>query len=135
MNHLFFVLKEFLSKIRDHNKFNLVPPIYNASETKWMISKMKLFAGSRTHSTIAALSSGVPTLSFAYSIKARGINEDVYGHDDYCLNPENLKAEVVVKNIECILEKSDEIKMNLETTIPEIKNKALLAGKYLQNHI
>lgn len=132
----YLFLKDILSNIKDpNNKIHLIPHIYNAAETKWIISKMKLFAGSRTHSTIAALSSGVPTLSFAYSIKAKGINEDVYGHADYCLNPDKLKPELVVDKIKYMLEKNDEIRMNLKTSIPEIKNKAMLAGKYLQNRI
>lgn len=132
----YLFLKDVLSNIKDpNNKISLIPPIYNASETKWIISKMKLFAGSRTHSTIAGLSSGVPTLSFAYSIKSKGINEDIYGHDDYCLNPEKLKPEFVVEKIETMLEKNDEIRRELKITIPKIKNKALLAGKYLQNRL
>ena len=53
----------------------LVPPNYNAAEIKWVISKMHVFAGSRTHSTIAALSSKVPTLSFAYSMKAKALTK------------------------------------------------------------
>ncbi len=42
-----------------------------AAQIKWVLSHCSLFAGTRMHSTIAALSSGVPTLNLAYSIKAR----------------------------------------------------------------
>lgn len=113
----------------------LLPPIYNASETKWIISKMKLFAGSRTHSTIASLSSGVPTLSFAYSIKAKGINKDIFGHDNYCMNPEEINPEKVVEKIETMLENNDKIRSILKSSIPKIENEALLAGKILQKII
>ena len=71
-------MQRALSLIKDRNgNITLVSPGYNAAETKWIISRMALFAGARTHSTIAALSSGIPTLSFAYSIKAQGINRDI----------------------------------------------------------
>ena len=73
-------------------KIFVIPPIYNAPETKWIISKMKFFAGARTHSTIAALSSYVPTLSFAYSIKAKGINKDIFGHEDLLYEPGKIKS-------------------------------------------
>ncbi len=116
-------------------KIILLPPIYNASETKWIISKMRLFAGARTHSTIAALSSYVPTLSFAYSIKAKGINKDVFGHEDYCLNPEKLTPETVVEKIESMLEKEKEIRSELKAAIPKIKDEALLAGETLMKII
>lgn len=128
----YMFLKEIQAKIKvPEEKIILIPPIYNTSETKWIISKMKIFAGARTHSTIAALSSYVPTLSFAYSIKAKGINKDVFGHEDYCLNPEKLNPEIVAKKIELMLEKRKEIRSELKATIPKIENEAFLAGKTL----
>lgn len=75
---------------------------------------MAVFAGARTHSTIAALSSGVPTLSFAYSIKATGINRDLFGHTDYCRGPLNLNTEAVSDRIESILNDSNTIKKNYQ---------------------
>jgi Uncharacterized conserved protein len=128
----YLFLKEVKKSVKiSKDRIILLPPTYNASETKWIISKMKLFAGSRTHSTIAALSSCVPTLSFAYSIKAKGINRDIFGHEDYCLNPEKLTPEIVAKKIESMLEKEDEIRAELKVAIPKIKNKTLLAGETL----
>ncbi|MCM1986701.1 polysaccharide pyruvyl transferase family protein [Methanococcoides seepicolus] len=110
----------------------LIPPIYNASEIKWIISKMSIFAGARTHSTIAALSSSVPTLSFAYSIKAKGINEDVFGHSFYCLNPNDLKPDVVANKIKYMLDNRKKIKNELDSKIPYVQKNALIAGKYLK---
>lgn len=129
----YFFLKEVKTKIKaSEDKITLIPPIYNSAETKWIISKMKIFAGARTHSTIAALSSYVPTLSFAYSIKAKGINKDIFGHDNYCMSPEELSPETVAKRIESMLEKEEEIRSELKAVIPKIENEALLAGKILQ---
>ncbi|AKB39128.1 polysaccharide pyruvyl transferase family protein [Methanosarcina mazei] len=128
----YLFLKEVKERMKvSEEKMILIPPIYNASETKWIISKMKLFAGARTHSTIAAFSSYVPTLSFAYSIKARGINKDIFGHEDYCLNPEELTPETVAKKIESMLGKRKEIRSELKVSIPRIEDEALLAGKTL----
>ncbi|KKG76012.1 polysaccharide pyruvyl transferase [Methanosarcina mazei] len=129
----YLFLKEIKSRIKDsEEKVILIPPIYNASETKWIISKMKLFAGARTHSTIASLSSNVPTLSFAYSIKAKGINQDIFGHDDYCLNPERLRPKTVAEKLNEMLEINTEIRSCLKVSIPKIEKNALLSGEYLQ---
>lgn len=51
----------------------VVPPGLGPREAKWIISRTAWFCGMRMHSTIAALSSGVPTSSIAYSGKARGV--------------------------------------------------------------
>ena len=129
----------FLEKVRNlidsqvKSEIHLIPPIYNAAETKWIISNMSLFAGARTHSTIAALSSCIPTLSFAYSIKAKGINRDIFGHEDYCLDPVQLTPEIVTLRIESMLTNTDEIKNELQEKIPIIQKNAMNAGKYLQD--
>jgi colanic acid/amylovoran biosynthesis protein len=61
---------------------------------------MSFFAGARTHATLASISTYVPTLSFAYSLKAVGINRDIFGHESYCLSPNDLNPSVVIKKIE-----------------------------------
>lgn len=119
----------------EKNSIFLIPPIYNAAETKWIIGQMEIFVGARTHSTIAALSSYVPTLCFAYSIKAQGINKDIFGDESYCLNPKELKPETIIEKIQYMSDNSSIIKKNLRTKIPGIQEMALLAGKYLQEVI
>ncbi len=129
-------MQHALSFVHKKNcKITLVPPEYNAAETKWIISKMVLFAGARTHSTIAALSSGVPTLSFAYSIKAQGINRDLFGHTDYCLEPSNLNIESVSDRIESMLNDSNTIKKELSKQIPQTQKAGHNAGIMLRQII
>lgn len=52
---------------------------HSAPELKYIISKCSFFVGARTHATIAAYSSCVPTLVVGYSVKARGIARDLFG--------------------------------------------------------
>ena len=54
----------------------------NAAQIKQVISQCRFLLGARTHATIAALSRIVPTVSIAYSIKVKGINQDLFGHQD-----------------------------------------------------
>ena len=50
----------------------------SATEVKFLISKCRLFIGARTHATIAAYSTGVPTLVLGYSVKSKGIAKDIF---------------------------------------------------------
>ena len=115
------------------SRITLVLPGYSAAETKWILSKMSLFAGARTHATIAALSSAVPTLSFGYSIKAKGINRDIFGHEEYCLDPDQLTPEIVTLRIESLLDNGDEVKNELLRKIPFIQESAMNAGTCLRD--
>lgn len=117
------------------SKIVLIPPIYNAAETKWIISKMKFFIGSRTHATIAALSSGIPTLSLAYSIKAKGINRDLFGHEKYCLSADQLNPDIIVEKIDEMNTSYDSRCEEIKTGLPTIFQNAMNAGKYLQEII
>jgi len=126
-------MQKAVSQIPEKNRnLTLTPPRYTAAETKWIISKMAFFAGARTHSTIAALSSGVPTLSFAYSIKARGINRDLFDHESYLLSPDHLTANTVTQTVQSMLERASEIRRELDEKIPLIQKKALYAGECLK---
>jgi len=116
----------------EKGKLVLVPPKYNAAETKWIISQMAVFTGARTHSTIAALSSYVPTLSLAYSIKAQGINKDIFGHMDYCLNPEDINAKAISDRIQVMLDRKAIVRKDLSEQIPKIQKVALDAGMKLR---
>jgi len=65
---------------------HLVSAEYNSQELKYIISNCSFFIGARTHATIAAFSSGIPTLSLGYSIKAKGLNLDLFDSDEFLLD-------------------------------------------------
>ena len=119
----------------DNENLTLVSPICTVAETSWIISQMALFAGARTHSTIAALSSGVRTLSFAYSIKAQGINRDIFGHTDYCMEPKDLDAEAVFGRISSMLDETTAIRRDLTERIPVVQRAALNSGMVINKLI
>ena len=57
-----------------------------AEVLKGYIANCSFFVGARTHSTIAAYSSGVPTLVMGYSVKSRGIATDLFGgYENYVI--------------------------------------------------
>lgn len=130
----FTFMKTVLKKIEvKKNDITLIPPKYNAAETKWIISNMTIFAGARTHSTVASLSSGVPTLSFVYSIKGLGINDDIFGHTNFCIESKYINADSVSKKTSDILDLSNDIKLELSEIIPRIQNRAMSGGLHIKN--
>ena len=67
---------------------------HNCEELKGFISRCRFFIGARTHATIAAYSTCVPTLVVGYSIKSRGIALDLFGtHENYVVSVQNMKSE------------------------------------------
>jgi colanic acid/amylovoran biosynthesis protein len=111
----------------------LLPPTLNAAELKFVIGKLACFAGARMHSTIASLSSAVPTLSFSYSIKSVGLNRDIFGHDNYILSPGNITTKAVVEKVGILLEDEKKIRYHLEDQLPMLKEKAYKSGAYLRS--
>jgi polysaccharide pyruvyl transferase WcaK-like protein len=107
-------------------KVTLMNPRLNAPQIKYVISKCRFFIGARTHSTIAALSSNIPTVSIAYSIKARGINQDIFGHTDYVLDVNNLNYHSLINYFDSLIKNEAIIKKQLPEKQQEWNYKAEL---------
>ena len=97
-----------------------------APELKYIISRCSFFIGARTHSTIAAYSSCVPTLVVGYSVKARGIARDLFGTEEgYVIPVQELKdPEQLTEAYRKLIEKREEIRRHLTEKIPEYKEAA-----------
>ena len=84
-------LKKLYDEFKDSGRMILVED-HNCMQQKYIISKCRFFLGARTHSTIAAYSSCIPTLVLGYSVKARGIARDLFGNEEnYVVPVQNLK--------------------------------------------
>lgn len=109
----------------------------NARQLKYVISQCKLFIGARTHATIAAYSTGVPTLAIGYSIKARGIALDLFGKEEGMTVPIKSLADgqSLIKAYDSLLNSRIELSKQLNETMPEYKQKALISSQALLNLI
>ncbi len=85
-----------------------------------MISQCRFFIGARTHSTIAAISSGVPTITIAYSQKARGINRDIFGNEQYILETPLVSKESLLKKLKILQNDETSIRTFLRDKHPEM---------------
>lgn len=140
--HVFFnnnddykLLNEICKEIND-SRIMLVGNMQNtAEELKYIISKCRIFIGARTHATIAAYSTCVPTLVIGYSVKAKGIAKDIFGdYKDYVLPIQEVESkEQLIKAYKFLEENSEKMKKYLEDFMPQYINKAWNAGLYIKN--
>lgn len=116
-------MKSILEALSDvGGAVSMVPPSLNAAQIKYVISRLRCFIGARTHSTIAALSSGIPTISISYSIKARGINRDLFGHEDLVLPTPYISAGSLENSLNYLLSHESDMRHILAERIPEYQN-------------
>ena len=81
-NNDLMICRIVLDSMRYPEKARIMAYEYSAVEFKSVIRHASALVGARTHATIASMSQLVPTVSIAYSRKAYGIVEEVYG-DSY----------------------------------------------------
>ncbi|BCR06711.1 hypothetical protein DESUT3_37800 [Desulfuromonas versatilis] len=112
-------MKILISKCADlGDRIKLAPDCFNAAQLKYIIGNLRYFIGARTHATIAALSSGIPTVSIAYSIKAQGINKDLFDTDEMVLNTPELSANELMKYFEWLVDNEVRMTRKLKERIP-----------------
>ena len=94
---------------------------YNCCQLKSLISKCRLFVGARTHSTIAAYSTCVPTLVAGYSEKSMGIAKDLFGTaEGYVCSIQNMEKETeLLEAFKNILKNEQSERCFLRNRIPE----------------
>lgn len=126
-------LRQLYDKYADTARVVLIEDT-DCRQLKYIISKCRFFIGARTHATIAAYSTLVPTLVVGYSVKARGIAKDLFGTDiNYVIPVQKLKdANDLVRAFEYIKENETSIRHQLEAVMPEYKLNALQNGRKIK---
>jgi len=93
--------------------------------TKKELVKCDLVIAARMHCAINALAARVPTLLVAYSQKAAGMCQFVYGNSDWVIPLDELAVEHVLETkIRLMLDQEPEIRAYLGRRIPEIQQDA-----------
>ncbi len=103
-------------------------------ELKYIISRCRFMITARTHASIAAYSTCVPTLVVGYSVKARGIAKDLFGtHEHYVADIHDLQGmNDLTDCFRWIMEREDQIREQLVNEMPEYIEKAKAAGSLLK---
>ncbi|HEY1138603.1 MAG TPA: polysaccharide pyruvyl transferase family protein [Lysobacter sp.] len=127
-------MADLMERLQDlGDRVTMMPHELNAAQIKYVISQLRFFVGARTHSTIAALSSGVPTVSIAYSVKARGINRDLFGNEDAVLPTTELSADRLQRSLDWLIQEERLLQETLARRIPELQEQAKTAAARVSN--
>ncbi len=121
------VLRILYKNFKDNSRVLLVEnEKLNAIQLKYLISKCILYVGARTHSTIAAYSSCVPTLVVGYSIKSKGIAKDLFGTEEgYVISVSELENEDALKAaFVYIYQNKESIQEHLKMIMPDYIERA-----------
>ena len=126
------ILNELKAAFPETDRISLAED-HSAPELKYIISKCDLLIGARTHATIAAYSTCVPTLVIGYSVKAKGIAKDLFGdYNRYVLPVQGLEHEDdLINGFRYIFDNKDNIKGQLQHLMPSYIQSAASAGKLL----
>jgi polysaccharide pyruvyl transferase WcaK-like protein len=128
------MLKELQEMFADTSRTILLPADLDATELKGYIARMRFFIGARTHATIAAYSSLVPTMVLGYSIKSKGIAKDLFGEEKLVLNIDEISdPEKLIAAFEQMQLQEAELKQILTRRIPEIRKMAEKAAEHVLN--
>lgn len=126
-------LAELYNKYKETGRVYMVQD-QNCTQLKDIISRCEVFVGARTHSTIAAYSTCIPTLVVGYSVKARGIAKDLFGTDEnYVLPVQGLKEDADLWNaFRWVYQRKDDIRNHLQEIMPDYIERAKSAGELLK---
>jgi colanic acid/amylovoran biosynthesis protein len=125
-------MRPLLAALADRaDRIALVPPTLNAAQLKHVLSRTSYFIGARTHATVGAISSGVPTLSIAYSTKARGLNRDLFGDERHVVPTPAVSASELRQRLDALRLEEDAVRKHLEVTLPVWRDRASIPARLL----
>ena len=118
-----------LAEEMNDDRLVVVKEDYNCMQLKDIISRCRMFIGCRTHSTIAAYSTCVPTLVVGYSTKARGIAKDIFGdYKDLLVDVREFESDddLLNKYLD-FCEREEELRTHLQAVMPKYISRAYTA--------
>lgn len=113
-------LKQLYDMFKDTKRVVMIED-HNAEELKGYIARCRFMVVARTHASIAAYSTQVPTLVVGYSVKARGIAKDIFGtEENYVIPVQSLQEEDDLTNgFRWLMAHEKDIKAHYMKIMPE----------------
>lgn len=129
------VLNELLAKYESSGRVVLLDDMC-CTDIKGYVARCKYVITARTHASIAAYSSFVPTLVLGYSVKSKGIARDLFGtEENYVVPVQSLTSEVeLVKRYLWLEDHEKQIIDQLQSVLPSYTSR-ILTGAELINQL
>lgn len=103
----------------------------NAAQVKYLVGRSRFLIAARTHATVAGWSQHVPTISIAYSIKARGLNQDLFDSLDYVLETPKVDRDTLWASLHQLTAREADLRALLKQRIPVWREKAAQSAELL----
>ncbi|MFC0333359.1 polysaccharide pyruvyl transferase family protein [Paenibacillus sepulcri] len=127
------ILRQYYEEFKQTGRVILLPDNLTAVQYKGYIARMRFFIGARTHATIAAYSSCVPTMVLGYSVKSKGIAIDIFGRERLVLGIADISdSSKLIGRFDEMLMDEAELVQTLRKSIPNIKRMSYKAVDYLK---
>ena len=106
---------------------------HNCEELKGYIARCRFFIGARTHATIAAYSTCVPTLVAGYSVKSRGIARDIFGTEEGYVVPVQkiTDGRKLTEAFRALWSRENELRAYLQKVMPQYCARSLEAAEHI----
>ena len=113
-------LSAIKAQFADEPRVFLLPDRLNAMQYKGYVKRLSGLVAARTHVSIAAYSTFVPTLVIGYSVKARGIARDLFGAEaGHLLPAQELSGEAeLIAAYDALMKRGDAEREQLQRRIP-----------------
>ncbi|MBR1626430.1 MAG: polysaccharide pyruvyl transferase family protein [Bacteroidales bacterium] len=113
-------LGEIYEKYKDTGRVLLIPDC-TAGQLKYVISQCRFLITARTHASIAAYSTKVPTIVIGYSVKAEGIAKDIFGTTEHYVLPVDVLTadDILLKEFIYLMQHEDSIRQYYDRVMPE----------------
>lgn len=117
--------------ISDYKRIHVVSERHSASQLKYIIGHARFCVTLRTHASIAAYSSCVPTLVVGYSSKSRGIAQDL-NLSEYVIPVSDLtKSDDITSKFRLLVSNEFFIKNHLVLIMPQYIDAAICKSMFL----
>lgn len=124
-------MRRILQRVGVNERISLIPDDRNAAQLKYAVGKCRFFIGARTHATIAAWSQGVPTCSIAYSVKARGLNKDLFDDESVVLRTPEVSRKTLNSALDHLRQNESRYVQLLQSNSDRLRAKSWSAANVL----
>lgn len=116
------ILRRLYEEI-DNPRVSIINEEYTCEEIKYIISNCRFMIAARTHASIAAYSTNVPTLVIGYSVKSLGIAKDLFGKaEGYVIPYEDINYDSqLIESFQDLMKNENRIRNTLLRRVPEYK--------------
>lgn len=125
--------QRLLDEFKDTNRIAMLGDL-NCCQLKYCIARCEMLVTARTHASIAAYSTNVPTIVVGYSMKSSGLAQDIFGTTEhYVVNAWDMKNEgVLTEHFRWLDAEKENVRAHLAEIMPDYIQKVRDASEEIR---